>query len=296
MRAPVAPVDKDTMTSLSPINEGLVFGGFLFVDMISRNRFIRTEIAHRQQWLDLNGNKWTPLPSTSEDAPSHVDAEINLRPTEIGPISSNPRPHPKQDEENAAATDSAKVSEIEGCGPRASTDREKRQPKLSPERMRIVLESLQKSPCHWRAAEKAGVHPKTLAYWLRRSEAGEDGYEITWQGLSGRFHELCAAAIDVAEDRVFEAALQMALGVKYPGLDVYVIPPDRKMLRFLLAWKFPEKYGRQRKINATHRGAVLVIGERANRRESNTAASIRSRRLKLLAKKTGYITDYGVHL
>jgi hypothetical protein len=68
-------------------------------------------------------------------------------------------------------------------------------PKLSPELMRIVLNSLRKYPVLWRAASKAGIHRKTLEYWIRCSAAGHDGYDIKWQGIEWRFHEHCKSAI-----------------------------------------------------------------------------------------------------
>ena len=54
---------------------------------------------------------------------------------------------------------------------------------LSPERMRIVLDSLTEVPILDHAATKAGIHRKTLEYWLRRSAAGDAGYDIEWQGI-----------------------------------------------------------------------------------------------------------------
>ena len=38
---------------------------------------------------------------------------------------------------------------------------------------------------------KAGIHRKTLEYWLKRSKAGDEGYDIECQGLIWRFHEHC---------------------------------------------------------------------------------------------------------
>jgi hypothetical protein len=63
--------------------------------------------------------------------------------------------------------------------------------KLSPERMRIVLNSLTEVPILNHAATKAGIHRKTLEYWLRRSVAGDAGYDIEWQGIEWKFHEHC---------------------------------------------------------------------------------------------------------
>jgi hypothetical protein len=54
---------------------------------------------------------------------------------------------------------------------------------LSPERMRIVLDSLTEVPILYHAATKAGIHRKTLEYWPRRSAAGDAGYDNEWQGI-----------------------------------------------------------------------------------------------------------------
>jgi hypothetical protein len=59
--------------------------------------------------------------------------------------------------------------------------------KLSPERMRIVLDSLAEHRLLSLAAAKAGIHRKTLEYWINRSAAGDPGYDVEWQGLIGDF-------------------------------------------------------------------------------------------------------------
>ena len=51
----------------------------------------------------------------------------------------------------------------------------------------IVLDSLTECPILSHAARKAGIHRKTLEYWIKRSEAGDDGYDIEWQGVNGDF-------------------------------------------------------------------------------------------------------------
>ena len=61
---------------------------------------------------------------------------------------------------------------------------------LSPERMRIVLNSLTEVPILNHAATKAGIHRKTLEHWLRRSAAASR-IDIPWQGIEWRFHEHC---------------------------------------------------------------------------------------------------------
>ena len=87
--------------------------------------------------------------------------------------------------------------------------------KLSPERMRSAVEALTEAPILRRAAERAGIHRKTLEYWRRCSEAGQDGYEIEWEGLRWSFHEACEAAVWVAHHTLLDALLDWAFGSIY---------------------------------------------------------------------------------
>ena len=75
--------------------------------------------------------------------------------------------------------------------------------------MRIVLDSLAECPILSNAANKAGIHRKTLAYWIKRSTAGDAGYDIEWQGETWKFHEHCEAAMDEAHDKILAAALDL---------------------------------------------------------------------------------------
>jgi hypothetical protein len=175
-------------------------------------------------------------------------------------------------------------------------------PKLSPERMRIVLNSLGKCPILSRAARKAGIHRKTLKYWMKCSAAGHDGYDIKWQGVQLRFHEHCESAIDQAHDRILLAAWKLAMGyttdqhlvdLGYRGVDAYardgdgnfiegaIRPANNRMLRFVLELLRPETYKRKRrKIDDSHEGGVLILGDATKPRESNTAASVKARKWK----------------
>src|SRR6266566_2255590 len=154
--------------------------------------------------------------------------------------------------------------------------------KLSPERMRIVLDSLREYPVLSHAARKAGIHRKTLEYWMRRSAAGDDGYDIEWQGEIWRFHEHCESAIGEANGKLLEAAWPIAMGgviykidqslvdLGYQGTDAYlrdengkpvvetIRKPNGKMLRFLLESRCPEKWGKDPKIDVPQKGGVLV--------------------------------------
>ena len=183
--------------------------------------------------------------------------------------------------------------------------------KLSPERMRIVIEALRENPVLARASAKAGIHRKTLAYWLKCSEAGQDGYDIGWEGFQWRFHVACKAAIDEAHDRLLGVMYDIAMGpITYKidpdlvalgnrGADVYARdengefiveawgPGNVKMLEFLLQLRRPERWAKARKRKICSTGGVLVIGERPNRSENNCAASIRARQWKSASRKIG---------
>ena len=165
--------------------------------------------------------------------------------------------------------------------------------KLSPERMRIVFDALKEWPVLDHAAAKAGIHPKTLAYWLRSSEAGHGGYDIEWDGLQWRFHELCQSAVEQAHDVLFEPAYQMAMGVtfKIDGdgnmIEEVVGPPNPKMMRSLLEWARPERWAQPRKSNIRRTGGVLVIGERPKDLNKGSVSSVRARQWKSMATKVG---------
>ena len=197
----------------------------------------------------------------------------------------------------------AKVTMSEADGPKTETTPlgamgrkrgRRRGRQLSPERMRIVLDSLRESPIESNAASKAGIHRKTLEYWIKRSTAGDAGYDIEWQGLEWRFHEHCEAAKAEADGRVvaplWDATMgrtiyktdkngnRVALGIRGPVTKMY-----GKMLRFLLEWKFPEKWGKHRKIDVPHNTGVLVVGlphDIPNKVNNGTAASVKARKWK----------------
>jgi hypothetical protein len=80
-------------------------------------------------------------------------------------------------------------------------------------RMRIVLDRLAEVPILYHAATKAGIHRKTLEYWLRRSAAGDAGYDIEWQGIEWRFHEHCTSAIDEADDSLRSHVTKLQWGL-----------------------------------------------------------------------------------
>ena len=69
---------------------------------------------------------------------------------------------------------------------RKNRRRESRNPPQSfrPKIMRIVLNTLRERPILHHAAHEADIHRKTLERWIRRSEAGDNGYDIRWQGIT----------------------------------------------------------------------------------------------------------------
>ena len=183
--------------------------------------------------------------------------------------------------------------------------------KLSPERMRIVLDSLAECPILSNAARKAGIHCKTLAYWIKRSTAGDAGYDIEWQGETWKFHEHCEAAMDEAHDKILAAALDLAMGgfvyktdpflldLGCQGADAYLKDengnlvietfrnPNGKMIRWILERYRPEKFGKNRKIDVPLKGGVLVVGAASPKKLKNTtatAASIRARDWKATSR------------
>jgi hypothetical protein len=166
---------------------------------------------------------------------------------------------------------------------------------LSPERMRIVLDSLAESPILSLAAAKAGIHRRTLEYWINRSAAGDPGYDVEWQGLEWRFHEHCASAIAEADDNVFAAGWEMTMGrmiykTDKNGNRVQVgfrgpyAKKHGKMLRFLMEWLRPDKWGKNRKIEMPPHRGVLVIGHSPHdihhKVSKGPAASVKARKWK----------------
>jgi len=183
--------------------------------------------------------------------------------------------------------------------------------KLSPERMRIVLDSLSECPILAHAAHNAGIHRRTLEYWIKRSKAGDDGYDVEWHGFTFRFHEHCQAAIDDAHDDLLAVVLQMAMGgvtyktdpflveLGYQCADAYakdengdsivetISPKNPSMIRLFLELARPEKWGKNRKDDdLPQKCGVLVVGNKTVKKsENNTAASIKVRQWKACRRK-----------
>ena len=175
--------------------------------------------------------------------------------------------------------------------------------KLTPERMQTVIDALKECPFLGLAAAKAGIHRKGLTYWLKRSAAGDDGYDIEVDGIPCRFHELCQYAIEEAHDMLFGFVWLKALGLRYKtdprlvalgyeGLDACARDEDGcfilervgrgnpKMLRYCWERMCPEECGKHPKRDIPKTGGVLVIGERNKKPKNSCAASIKARQWK----------------
>ena len=175
--------------------------------------------------------------------------------------------------------------------------------------MLIVIEALREYPFLARAAAEAGLHRKSLEYRLKCSKAGQDGYDIEWEGHQWRFHDACEAAIDEAHQRLLDTVFDLAFGpiiykveqdlvdLGMQGADTYARdengnfivegrgPGNPKMLRLFLELMRPEKWGKARKRKIVTSGGVLVIGEPAARPQNNCAASIKAKQWKSASRK-----------
>jgi hypothetical protein len=164
--------------------------------------------------------------------------------------------------------------------------------KRSPERMRIFLDSLAEYPALIYATKKAGIHRRTPEHWLKGSAAGHDGYDLEWRDETAKFHEHHISAMEEGVDQLKAFAFRVATGydeiLTYKGRVSYKFDPvllslghrgpdaylkdengdpvpetvrkyDLKTARLFLELYHP-KYGKDRKMDVTHKTGVLVIG------------------------------------
>ena len=306
--------------------------GFLFATGGDRCRYLGKSRREKPHWLKQNEGRYRRIEDVlREDAPrmSSVEAEINLGagPAEPADSSSSPEVRNDGDDKDDVALADALLGDCSRpCEPTSLPtpvkENAKKQkppagiskstPKLSPKIMRIILNSLRKHPVLSCAANKAGIHRKTLKYWMDRSEAGDDGYDIKWQGLTRRFHEHCESAIWEAhlklEDEMFQRALgydkvltyrgrvmykidQGLEGLGFQGPDAYLrdengnpVPEtvrkvDTKAQLSVLKRHRPNTWGKRPKIDAPREGGVLII-DVTKKPKYNTARSVEARKWK----------------
>lgn len=307
-----------TVNRKPEIDYSLVYDSLQFATHGDRCRYIGMSSTQRSRWREQNKGRFQRIKDVQQEPQLGPPDNMGAAPIEPSAAASTietKEPHTQ----NTPPGDPDTPPEDPGHKRRrrGSTQPEKQKlparnskvdRKLSPERMRMVLDALKECPILARAAAKADIHPKTLAYWLKCSAAGHDGYDIEWQGERWRFHEHCEAAIAEAHDTLEFLVWQVAMGITfkidpsleklhYKGVDAYakdengdfieegVRRPNLKMMRFLLEWKRPETWGRYPKRHIPRTGGVLVIGENMEKPDKSYAASIKARQWKSISRK-----------
>jgi hypothetical protein len=226
-------MDAKTWKTLS-FEKSHTFDGYVFATPNERCRYASLSLRDQSRWLSEHPDRWRRIEDVRQDvAPRDLGAEPvgpNGQPSSRGvrdnggdeddvalvdtlagdhspphePTLPTPVTTTVENGGVTAAVSETKEPEIETTplGAMGRKRARRRGCQLSPERMRIVLDSLKESPFLFNAASKAGIHRKTLEYWIKRSAAGDAGYDIEWQGLEWRFHEHCESAIEEAYDKV----------------------------------------------------------------------------------------------
>jgi len=286
--------------------------GLLFATGGDRARYLGQWSWEKPDWLKQNEGRYRSIEDVlREEAPRmpSVEAEINPGAGPAEPADSSSSPEVRNDgngKDDVASADPLlgdRSRQRESTSPptpvKESAEKQKppagiarSTPKLCPELMLLVLDVLAERPFLYHAANKAGIHRKTLAYWIRRSKAGDDGYDIEWQGIEWRFHEHCTSAIDEAEDSPRAIMWRSAMGVvsKTDENGNFIVEacgqPNMKMARHFLEWQRPEKWGKRRKRHVPHNAGVLVIGGDVTKKpEYDTTASVKARKWKSFSRK-----------
>ncbi|HEV2626348.1 MAG TPA: hypothetical protein VGV62_14780 [Xanthobacteraceae bacterium] len=299
------------------INYTRVADGILFATHGDRCRYLGTLVRNRPQWLKDNPGSWRRIEDVQREAASTVppvESQINVIAAPSGPNGQTSSHDVRKDsgEESVPSGSTqtelqppAKAAMRETEGPKTETTalgamgrrqgrgggRKKQKRPSEPskarrkryERMRVVLECLRENPVQSGAARKAGIYRKTLAYWIKRSEAGDEGYDIEWQGWILRFHEHVESAIEEAIENMLAAAFEIAKGgviykydeallsLGFKGPDAYArdqngnpIPEfifkwraRARMIRFLLEWR--DKYVNHPKIDIPQKSGIVFV-------------------------------------
>jgi len=283
-----------------------IFDGYVFATPGERCRYIGMLLRDQPRWLREHPDRWRRIEDVQQEAAPPtppVESEIDLGAEPAGPngqTSSRGVQDNGGDEGDVALVDTLSGDRSPPHQPTSlptpvKENAEKQKPpagisrstpKLSPELMRIILDALSEYPVLSYAANKAGIHRKTLEYWLKRSAAGDAGYDVEWQGFEWRFHEHCKSAIDEAHDDLHAVVWQIAWGViaKTDENGNLILEacgqPNMKMMRYYLELKRPETWGKNRKTDIPQKGGVLVIGEVTKKPKYNTARSVKARKWK----------------
>jgi hypothetical protein len=326
-------MNKQLHPNLFVFDRARTADGLLFATGGDRCRYLGKWSWEKPDWLKQNEGRYRRIEDVlREDAPEtpSVEAEIKLDAGPAEPADSSSSPEVRNDgddKDDVALADPLLGDCSRPCEPtslstpvkenankqKPPAGSSKSTPKLSPKIMRIILNSLTECPIQSHAANKAGIHPKTLAYWIRRSEAGDDGYDVRWQGFTLRFHEHCKSAVDEAHQNLDDEMLQRALGgyekvlnyrgrvsykmdeglvgLGYQGSDAYLrdengnpVPEtvhkeDTKAQLSVLKRRRRDTWGKHPKRDAPREGGVLVVGV-TKKPKYNTDKSVRARKWK----------------
>lgn len=183
--------------------------------------------------------------------------------------------------------------------------------KSSPARLLKFLNTLASVGVVTEAAKQAGFHPTMAKYYAAKSENGDPGFLLQWDGIEGPFHELFKIALEMAVERVEANVYRRANGYLVPqvhqGRVQYEIDHDAIALgaepgsweavlkdekgkpvpvtvehqsedlqMFILKARRPDIYGNKSQVDMVMRGGVMVVGMPAR-----TSAELAQRAKKL---------------
>ena len=205
-------------------NPNLVHGDLVFTNRRDRGLYIGTSIRDQPRWLEEHASSWRRIEDVQREAAAlapPVEGETNVGATP---------PAPKQSTPDKAAMREGMRSQTETtpleavcCKRGRGSSSHLKKPKLPTKISKVGRKRM--AACMLRfldilvecgvlsvAARKAGIHPKTSAYWRKRSAAGDDGYDVEWRGETAKFHEHCEVAIEEFRDKLMGLVYELAMG------------------------------------------------------------------------------------
>jgi hypothetical protein len=309
--------------------------GLLFATGGDRCRYLGKSSREKPDWLKQNEGRYRRIEDVlREDAPRmpSVEAEINLGAGPVEPADSSSSPEVRNDgddKDDVALADALLGDCSRPCEPTSLPtpvkENAKKQkppagiskstPKLSPKIMRIILNSLRECPILYHAAMQAGIHRKTLEYWIRiaarlatmvttsSGKALRGDFTNTANQRSGRHisnsrttcskgHFLGYDKVLTRRGRVMYKIDQGLVGLGFQGPDAYLrdengnpVPEtvrkvDTKAQLSVLKRHRPNTWGKHPKIDAPREGGVLVIGDVTKKPKYNTASKRRGQEVE----------------
>lgn len=167
--------------------------------------------------------------------------------------------------------------------------------KSSPANLLKFLNTLASVGVVTEAAKQAGFHPTMAKYYAAKSENGDPGFILTWDGVEGPFHELFKIALEMAVERVegnvfrrangyqevqvHQGRVQyeidheaIALGAEPGSWDAILKDPltgkpiphtvekqSEDLQMFILKARRPDIYGNKSQVDMIMRGGVMVV-------------------------------------